>query len=77
MNVINYPEISMYLDGAWVTPLKYGCSFFFFFFNVYLFLRESARGEGQRQRERDRGSKAGSTLTAASLLWGSNSGTEP
>ena len=48
---------------------------FHIFLNVFIyFLRESASGGGT-EREGDRGSEAGSALTAASPMWGSNSGT--
>ena len=44
------------------------------FFNI-LFLREKNTNRGGAEREGDRRSEAGSALTAASLMWGSNSQT--
>ena len=48
---------------------------FIYFLNIYLFLRENAHKQGkggEREREGERESKAGSVLTAESLMWGLN-----
>ena len=47
---------------------------FFLFFNIYFWERGQKCEQGRGgERERDRGSKAGSVLTTASLMWGFNS----
>ena len=57
--------------NSWVRKYVYSS-----FFNVYLFERErESMCTGERQREGDRGSEAGSTLTAESPMWDSNSPT--
>ena len=42
---------------------------------MFIFEREGAWVGGEAEREGDRGPKGGSVLTAASPVWGSNSGT--
>ena len=61
------------LEGSLVAAWFKLVIFFFFFFNIYLFLGEYSRG-GAESGE-DRLSKAGSTLTVASLMQGLNSRT--
>ena len=72
-NKIKILFLMVVIISSYILTVVRGFSFLFFLM-FYLFLRErECTSGGGTETQGNRGSKAGSTLTAVSPMWGSNS----